>query len=174
MTHALVHRVLLDGTRAVGVEYSRNGTVERIDAAVEVILAAGAIGSPHVLQLSGIGDPAHLDRVGIGVRHALRGVGKNVQDHYLARVSCEVQGAPSLNQMSRGLGLAGQVLRYLATGSGILTYAASLVAASVKVLPESATPDVQACSPTAATPRAWRGNWTTSRASPAGCGRCAR
>ena len=67
-----------------------------------------------------------------------------MQDHYLARVSCNVQGAPSLNQQSRGLGLAGQVLRYLATGNGILTYAASLVAASVKVLPESATPDVQA------------------------------
>jgi choline dehydrogenase len=73
----------------------------------------------------------------------LRGVGKNLQDHYLARVSCSVQGAPSLNQQSRGLGLAGQVLRYVATGSGILTYAASLVAASVKLLPESATPDVQ-------------------------------
>jgi choline dehydrogenase len=66
-----------------------------------------------------------------------------MQDHYLARISCTVQGAPSLNQQSRGLGLAGQVLRYLATGDGILTYAASLVAASVKVLPESATPDVQ-------------------------------
>ena len=97
-----------------------------------------------ILQLSGVGDPEHLARVGIPVHHELRGVGRNLQDHYLARVSCEVQGAPSLNQQSRGLGLAGQVLRYLATGNGILTYAASLVAASVKVLPESATPDVQA------------------------------
>jgi choline dehydrogenase len=143
VTHALVHRVVLDGTRAVGVEYSRNGRVERVDAAGEVILAAGAVGSPHVLQLSGIGDPAHLERVGIEVRHALRGVGKNLQDHYLARVSCEVQGAPSLNQMSRGLGLVGQVLRYVTTGSGILTYGVSLVAASVQVLAESASPDVQ-------------------------------
>jgi len=77
------------------------------------------------------------------VHHALRGVGRNMQDHYLARISCTVQGAPSLNGQSRGLGLAGQVLRYVATGRGILTYAASLVAASVKVLEESATPDVQ-------------------------------
>ena len=138
-----MHRVLFDGTRAIGVEYSRNGNTERVDAAGEVILAAGAIGSPHILQLSGVGDPEHLDRVGIAVHHELRGVGRNMQDHYLARMSCEVQGAPSLNQQSRGLGLAGQVLRYLATGNGILTYAASLVAASVKVLPESATPDVQ-------------------------------
>ncbi len=144
ITGALVHRVLFDGTRAVGVEYSRNGGTERVDAAGEVILAAGAIGSPHILQLSGVGDAEHLGRAGIDVHHELRGVGRNMQDHYLARVSCEVQGAPSLNQQSRGLGLAGQVLRYLATGNGILTYAASLVAASVKVLPESATPDVQA------------------------------
>jgi choline dehydrogenase len=92
---------------------------------------------------AGVGDPEHHDRVGIGVHHELRGVGRNMQDHYLARISCSVQGAPSLNQQSRGLGLAGQVLRYLAVGDGILTYAASLVAASVKVLPESATPDVQ-------------------------------
>jgi choline dehydrogenase len=66
-----------------------------------------------------------------------------MQDHYLARVSCEIQGAPSLNQMSRGVGLAAQVLRYVATGTGILTYGVSLVAASVKVLEEAATPDVQ-------------------------------
>jgi choline dehydrogenase len=144
ITGALVHRVLFDGTRAIGVEYSRSGKTERVDVAGEVILAAGAIGSPHILQLSGVGDPEHLGRVGIDVRHELRGVGRNMQDHYLARVSCSVQGASSLNQQSRGLGLAGQVLRYLATGNGILTYAASLVAASVKVLPESATPDVQA------------------------------
>jgi choline dehydrogenase-like flavoprotein len=144
ITGALVHRVLFDGTRAVGVEYSRGGVTERVDAAGEVILSAGAIGSPHILQLSGVGDPEHLERIGITVQHALRGVGKNLQDHYLARVSCRIQGAPSLNQQSRGLGLAGQVLRYVAIGNGILTYAASLVAASVKVLPESATPDVQA------------------------------
>ncbi|HEY7580940.1 MAG TPA: GMC family oxidoreductase N-terminal domain-containing protein [Acetobacteraceae bacterium] len=143
ITGALVHRVLFDGMRATGVEYSRNGNTERLDVTGEVILSAGAIGSPHVLQLSGVGDPEHLDRIGIAVHHPLRGVGKNLQDHYLARVSCRVQGAPSLNQQSRGLGLAGQLLRYVATGNGILTYAASLVAASVKLLPESATPDVQ-------------------------------
>jgi choline dehydrogenase len=144
ITGALVHRVMFDGKRAVGVEYSRNGSTHNVMANGEVILAAGAVGSPHVLQLSGVGDPQHLGRVGIAVNHALPGVGRNLQDHYLARVSCSVEGAPSLNQQSRGVGLAAQVLRYLTSGNGILTYAASLVAASVKVLPESATPDVQA------------------------------
>ena len=55
-----------------------------------MILSAGAIGSPHVLQLSGVGDPQHLQRVGIAVHHALRGVGQNLQDHFLARVACPV------------------------------------------------------------------------------------
>ena len=62
VTNALVHRVVFDGKRAVGVEFSRGGGVERVDAAREVILSAGAIGSPHLLQLSGVGDPEHLGR----------------------------------------------------------------------------------------------------------------
>ena len=64
VTGALVQRVLFDGTRAVGVEYSRNETTERVDVAGEVILAAGAIGSPHILQLSGVGDPNRSEAAG--------------------------------------------------------------------------------------------------------------
>jgi choline dehydrogenase len=144
VTHALVHRVLIDGKRAVGVEFSRrNGAVERADATREVILSAGAIGSPHILQLSGVGDPEHLGRIGVPVVHELRGVGKNMQDHYVARVSYPVVGAKTANEKSRGLPLAGEVIRWLATGKGMMTYSPSLVAASVKVLEESATPDVQ-------------------------------
>lgn len=144
VTNALVHRILFDGKRAIGVAFSRAGKMEQANAAAEVILSAGAIGSPHILQLSGVGDPAHLGRVGIPVHHALRGVGQNFQDHFLARVSAEVRDVPTLNEKSRGLGLVGEVMRYVMTGRGLLTYGASLVAASVKVLPESATPDVQA------------------------------
>src|SRR5437868_3913955 len=143
VTHALVHRVLFDGKRAVGVEFSRNGQVERADAAREVILAGGAIGSPHVLQLSGVGDPDHLGRIGVKLAHALPGVGKNLQDHFLARIVAEVTGIPTANEKSRGLPFVGEVMRYVFAGTGLLTYAASLVAASVKVLEESATPDVQ-------------------------------
>ncbi|MGA8755773.1 MAG: GMC family oxidoreductase N-terminal domain-containing protein [Stellaceae bacterium] len=146
ITGAQVRRVLFDGTRAVGVEYARGGqgaAPERVDAASEVILAAGAIGSPHILQLSGVGDPAHLARVGIPVLHALPGVGKNFQDHYIARVACSVIGAKTLNEKARGLPFASELMRYVFTGTGMLTYASSLVCASIKVLPESATPDVQ-------------------------------
>jgi choline dehydrogenase len=143
VTGALVHRVLFDGKRAVGVEFSRAGQVDRANAAREVILAGGAIGSPHVLQLSGVGDPDHLGRIGVPVTHALPGIGRNLQDHFLARTVAEVTGIATANEKSRGLPFVGELMRYVFAGTGLLTYAASLVAASVKVLEESATPDVQ-------------------------------
>ena len=144
ITNAMVRRILFSGTRAVGVEFTHGGAVERVDAGAEILLSAGAIGSPHLLQLSGVGDPEHLGGIGVDVVHALPGVGKNFQDHFLARVTSRVTGAPSLNARSRGLGLVGEVLRYALTGRGILTDASSLVTASVKVLEESATPDIVA------------------------------
>jgi choline dehydrogenase len=93
--------------------------------------------------LSGVGDPEHLGKIGVPVVHELRGVGKNMQDHYVARVSYPIVGAQTANERSRGLPLAGEVVRWLITGKGMLTYSPSIVAASVKVLEESATPDVQ-------------------------------
>jgi choline dehydrogenase len=143
VTKALVHRVVFEGKRAVGVEFSRGNNTERADALAEVILSAGAIGSPHILQLSGVGDAEHLGRIGVPVAHELKGVGKNMQDHYVVRVTYPIHGMPTANERARGLPLAGEVLRYLVTGKGMLTYSASLIAASVKILPESATPDVQ-------------------------------
>jgi choline dehydrogenase len=143
VTKALVHRVIFDGKRAVGIEFSRNGNTERAEAAREVILSAGAVGSPHLLQLSGVGDSEHLGRIGVPVVHELKGVGRNMQDHYVVRVTYPIHGMATANERARGLPLAGEVLRYLIAGKGILTYSASLIAASVKVLPESATPDMQ-------------------------------
>jgi choline dehydrogenase len=147
VTKALVHRVLFEGKRAVGVEFSRGGPgsdkLERADAMREVILSAGAIGSPHLLQLSGVGDPEHLGRIGVPVVHELRGVGRNMQDHYVVRMTYPIHGMATANEKGRGLPLAGEVLRYLVSGKGMLTYSASLIAASVKILEESATPDVQ-------------------------------
>jgi choline dehydrogenase len=143
VTDALVERILLDGARANGVQYRRGERVSEALAAREVILAAGAIGSPHLLQLSGVGDPGRLSAAGIPVAHALCGVGRDFQDHYIARVACAVVGAGTLNERSRGLPLLGELVRYLSTGTGMLTYASSLVCASARVLDESATPDVQ-------------------------------
>jgi choline dehydrogenase-like flavoprotein len=143
ITHALVHHVSFQGKRARSVVYSRNGRVEWVEAAQEVILSAGAVGSPHILQLSGVGDPEVLQKAGIAVHHALPGVGRNFQDHYIARMSCIVRDLETLNERGRGLSFANELRRYVTHGTGMLTYSASLCAASVKVLPESATPDVQ-------------------------------
>ena len=127
----------------VGVEFSRQSDVERIDATREVIVSAGAIGSPHLLQLSGVGGPEVLQKAGIAVRHPLPGVGQNFQDHYIACRSCYIRDLETLNERVRGLGFANEIIRYLVQGKGMMTFGASLCAASVKVLPESATPDVQ-------------------------------
>src|SRR5205823_7707128 len=134
VTNALVHRILFDGKSATGVEFSRSGRIERADAAREVILSAGAIGSPHILQLSGVGDPEHLAKIGVPVGHELRGVGRNMQDHYSARISYPVVGMATANEKSYGLPLAMEVVRWVITGKGMLSYSPSLVAASVKVL----------------------------------------
>src|SRR5438270_1460214 len=143
VTNALVHRILFEGKLVTGVEFSRGAGVERVAATGAVILSAGAVGSPHILQLSGIGDAEHLARIGVPVVHELKGVGRNMQDHYVVRVTYPIHGLSTINERARGLPLAGEVLRYLVTGKGMLTYSASLVAASVKILEESATPDVQ-------------------------------
>jgi choline dehydrogenase len=81
MTHALVHKVLLENKRATGVKVEHKGQVFEINAKQEVILSAGSIGSPHILQLSGIGAPDVLNEAGIKVEHELPGVGENLQDH---------------------------------------------------------------------------------------------
>ncbi|XPF95732.1 choline dehydrogenase [Colwellia sp. RE-S-Sl-9] len=81
VTHALVHKVLLEGKKAVGVRYERKGKVVDVKANKEVVLSAGPIGSPHLLQLSGIGPKAVLEAANIEVKHDLPGVGQNLQDH---------------------------------------------------------------------------------------------
>jgi choline dehydrogenase-like flavoprotein len=118
-----------------------------------VILTAGAIGPPHILQLSGVGDPEHLGRIGVPVVHELRGVGKNMQDHYVARVSYPVVGAQTAHERWRGLPLAGEIMRWLFTGKGMLTYSPSIVAASVNVLEDRRPPTCRSPSRQAAPER---------------------
>ena len=83
---ALTHRMLLDGKRAVGIEYSQNGAIRQARARREVMLCGGSINSPQILQLSGIGPGALLQSLGIEVRHDLPGVGENLQDHVGGRI----------------------------------------------------------------------------------------
>jgi choline dehydrogenase len=121
VTGALVHRALFDGKRATGVEFSRGGRVERADAAREVILSAGAIGSPHILQCPGRRSRACRENRHPGPARIARCRPQHAGPLRRARLSYPVVGAQTANERSRGLPLAGEVMRWLFTGKGMLT-----------------------------------------------------
>src|SRR5256714_8107858 len=97
ITHALVHHVAFKGKRATSVVYSRDGRVDWVDAAREVILSAGAVGSPHILQLSGGGDPQGLQKAGISAQHPPSRLGRHFHDPYNPPNACRVPGLQTLN-----------------------------------------------------------------------------
>ena len=107
VTHAFAHRILLEGRRAVGVEYDVRGKVRQVKARREVIVAASSINSPKLLQMSGIGAPETLKAAGIEVVHALPGVGENLQDHleiyFQIRSKEPVTLYSQLNLVSKGM-----------------------------------------------------------------------
>ena len=142
-TGAHVLRLELEGTRCTGVTYRKGGRQITVKAGREVVLAAGAIQSPQVLELSGIGRPELLQSLGIPVRHAAPGVGENYIDHYATRMNWRIRNAVTLNEMSRGWRLAAQVARYYTQRKGILTLGTGLVHGFVKTRPEMATADAQ-------------------------------
>ena len=144
VTGALVEGVELAGKRATGLRFRRDGRSEIISARREVILAAGAIGSPQILQLSGIGPGAVLQAAGAPVRHELPGVGENLQDHLQVRFIYECTGRGSLNDVwhSNWLRLRAG-LEYALTRRGILTIGAGVAGAFARSRPEVDLPDVQ-------------------------------
>jgi choline dehydrogenase len=144
MTDALVQRVRLDGRRAVGIEFLRGGAAAFAAARVETILAAGAIGSPQILQLSGIGPGAALQALGIPVAHDLPGVGENLQDHLQLRMVFKVRNAVTLNQRAGSLwGKALMGLEYALFRTGPLTMPPSQLGGFARSDPSHATANVE-------------------------------
>ena len=143
VTHAHALRLELDGKRCTGVTYRKDGQELTVAAHVEVILTAGAIQSPQLLELSGIGQAELLKAHGIPVRHGLQGVGENYIDHFCTRLNWRVKDVVTLNEMSRGWRLSLAVSQYYARRTGILTLGTGLVHAFVKTRPEMATADAQ-------------------------------
>lgn len=142
LTEALVERVLLQGKRAVGVRFRRQGRSLEARARRAVILCGGAINSPQLLQLSGIGDPAWLAALGIEVRHALPGVGRNLLDHTGVRLAFRIEGMRTFNERSHWPALGLELLRYALTRRGLLAVVPSQAGAALRTRPELATPDV--------------------------------
>jgi choline dehydrogenase len=144
VTEAAARRVLLDGRRCVGIAYEHRGGRVEARADREVILSAGAIATPQLLELSGIGRPEILKAHDIEVMHALPAVGENFRDHINARIVWRVEDPRvSYNYKAQGIRAAGQALRYLATGGGFFSLPSAPLVAFLKTRPEVATPDVQ-------------------------------
>ena len=143
-TEAHTTRVLFDGKKAVGVEFIQKGQKHTARCQGEVILAAGAVASPQILECSGVGQAAVLKAAGVPVVHELKGVGENMQDHFM--IGCQYRLRPeltSINELSRGPRLVGEVLKYLVSRKGLLSFGVAHTVAFAKTRPELAHPDVQ-------------------------------
>lgn len=142
-TRAQTTRVLFEGAQAVGVEYMRDGEVRTARARVEVILAAGAIGSPQILQNSGVGPADVLRRAGVRVRHELAGVGQNLKDHLQVRLVFKTRERTLNDEVNNPLRKAWIGLQYALWRTGPLTLAASQVAIFTRSRPDVERPDIQ-------------------------------
>lgn len=143
ITGALVRRVLFEGRRATGVEFEQEGVIRQVNARAETVLAAGAIGSPQILQLSGVGPAALLKEHGIPVVLELP-VGENLQDHLQLRLAFRVQNALTLNTMlDSWWAKAKMALEYALHRSGPLTMPPSQLGAFAKSDPAQATPNLE-------------------------------
>jgi len=142
VTDALTQALVLDGKRCRGVRYSVAGQLREARVNREVVVSAGTINSPQLLELSGIGQPERLQALGIEIHHALPGVGENLRDHYAPRTRWAI-GAPGVtyNDRGRGLGLVGQALRYLFTRKGLLGIPAAPIRAFVRTREGLEAPD---------------------------------
>lgn len=144
LTKAHATRVIFEGKRAVGVEFTHKGTLRQLRANREVILCGGAVNSPQLLQLSGVGDGEHLQDVGIAVIHDLKGVGRNLQDHpgiggvkQRSSVPISLYSQVSLFAKARALG------QYLLTGGGPAANNGLEAMAFVRSRPGLVAPDLQ-------------------------------
>jgi choline dehydrogenase/4-pyridoxate dehydrogenase len=140
---ALVTRILFEGMRAVGVEYRQGGALKRARAGREVILAGGAVNSPQTLMLSGIGDPDELAAYGIKPVVALRGVGRNLQDHPAALITYARTEPGPLQRNMRLDRITLSVAQGLAFGSGFTTSLPGGITAFLKSDAGEGLPDVQ-------------------------------
>lgn len=144
MGKALATRIIIKNRRAVGVEFVRDGISQTVHASGEVILAGGAMNSPQVLELSGIGQGDLLRGMGIEVLHDLPGVGENLRDHYYAPLTFRLKhGTPALAAQAIGFGLAKSVLRYAIRRSGLLSLGVASVAAFAESREGLVSPDIQ-------------------------------
>ena len=143
VTHAHVVSLIVKDRKCVGVRYVRQGATFEARAKHEIILSAGAIGSPQILQLSGIGDADHLRSIGIAPVLQSRDVGRNLADHYVTRLVARVKGVSSINELARWPLLGRELLRYVLLGNGALTFGVTSAMVFCRSRDDAANPDLQ-------------------------------
>ncbi len=159
-TGALAHRVLFDRDRAIGVEYERNGELNRAHADREVLLAGGVFNSPQLLLLSGVGPAADLEALGLEPRHDLPGVGANLQDHQSVGAVFAANGPITFESKLRFDRLALSVLRWQLLGTGPLADLPVAAQGFLKLRPDTRGADVQfLVSPVSMAARSWFPGW---------------
>jgi choline dehydrogenase len=129
-THARALKVLCNGKRAIGVQYAddRNRTRQRsVFARREIILSSGTINTARLLQLSGIGSGGLMQELGLSLQHELPGVGENFRDHYCVRLVARAKGVTTINELSHGLRLGGEVARWVLGRPSILSLSPSVM-----------------------------------------------
>jgi choline dehydrogenase len=142
-THAQVLGLILEGKRCVGVRYRLDGQAREARVNREVVLSAGAVQSPQILELSGVGRPELLRAHGVEVRVAAPSVGENHYDHYGVNFSWRLKEVVTFNERSHGLRMAGEVLRYAWDRTGVLSSTPASIYGFLKTRPELESPDVQ-------------------------------
>ena len=144
ITDSLVTRLLFEGKQCVGAEVKNTNKIIQYSAAKEVILCGGAINSPQVLELSGIGDRSILESKGIELIHELKGVGENLRDHLAPRLVYNItKPGIAYNDKARGVNLIKQVFKYVFQRDGFLTLPSAPVIGFFKTRKELAAPDIQ-------------------------------
>ena len=144
LTRAMTTRILFEGKRAVGIEYRQSGQLKKVTARREVILSAGAVESPKLLEISGIGQAKVLKNIGVDVLVDAPLVGENMQDHFMIGCQAALKDPKhSINELSRGVKLLGQIAKYGLTRKGLLSYAVAHGCAFVKTRDNLEFPDVQ-------------------------------
>ena len=142
-SNTMVLNIIFENKKAIGLVCKKNNKIFKIFAEKEIILCAGAIGTPHLLQVSGVGNPEHLKNIGVSLVHESRNIGEGLQDHYAVRVSNSINKPVSLNERARGYKLALEIMKWFILKKGLISYSPAHVGAFLKSSPEIDLPDLQ-------------------------------
>ena len=144
ITEAMTEQLIIKNKECLGVIYKKNNLTYKVRCNKEVILSAGAIASPQILELSGIGNPEILNKNSIEIKHPLVAVGENFQDHFMARLQWKLKlKEASYNHKGRGINKLGEMIKYIITKKGLFSMPAASIIAFLKTQNNLDTPNIQ-------------------------------